>query len=327
MNPRMTKLSFAVLSVLGAGVAMSVASTPVLAQQPERIEKIEVTGSSIKRVDAETPSPVQVITSAELTRSGYTTISEVLRDLTANGQGTLNQGFNQAFAGGASGVSLRGLTVGATLVLIDGHRMAPYPLSDDGERPFVDITSIPFAAVERIEILKDGASAVYGSDAIAGVVNVILKKSYAGTDIGAEIGTTQHGGGRTDRVSIIHGFGDAAQALSGFATIEYRHQDQILLSQRHGPWTNFDWTSQGGENLSPGARNAFGASPRLLTAYLQVPGSSTGSAANFDFYPGCTYAAMRASQCTYTNTWAQIQPRSQNLNALGSLTAQLSNNW
>ena len=328
MNPRMKKLSFALRSVLGVGVAMSVASTPVLAQQAEKIEKIEVTGSSIKRVDAETPSPVQVITAEDLTRSGYTSISEVLRDLTANGQGTLAQGFNQAFAAGASGISLRGLTVGATLVLIDGHRMAPYPLSDDGQRPFVDISSIPFEVVERIEILKDGASAVYGSDAIAGVVNVILKKSYTGTGISGEIGTTQHGGGQTERVSFIRGFGDAARGNSGYFTVEYRHQDQILLNQRSGSWTTLDWTSQGGENLSPGARNVFvGRTPRLQTSYLQVPGAATTNAANFAFYPGCTYTQLQASQCTYTNTWAQVQPTSQNLNVLGSFTAQLSSNW
>jgi len=298
MKMNMKKVSLAVLQALSAGVVFSLAAGGVQAQT-QSVEKIEVTGSSIKRVDAETPSPVQVISATELKNSGYTSVSDVLRDITANGQGTLTQGFNQAFAGGASGVSLRGLTVGATLVLIDGHRMAPYPLSDDGERPFVDISSIPFEAVERIEILKDGASAVYGSDAIAGVVNVILKKSFQGTSLSAESGTTQHGGGTTNRASIMHGFGNPGDSKSGYIALEFRKQDEIKLSQRSGPWTNFDWTSQGGENLNPGARNAFVTSPRLNTAYLQVPGSSTGSAGNFAFYPGCTYTQMRASQCTY----------------------------
>jgi len=314
--------------VIATEVAIAMAGIlAVTGAQAQQVEKIEVTGSSIKRVDAETPSPVQVITADELTRSGYTTISDVLRDITANGQGTLNQGFNQAFAGGASGISLRGLTVGATLVLIDGHRMAPYPLSDDGQRPFVDISSIPFEAVERIEILKDGASAVYGSDAMAGVVNVILKKSFVGTSISGEIGTTQHGGGNTERFSIIHGFGDAARGRNGYVALEYRHQDPILLRQRSGLWTNFDWTAEGGENLNPGARNALTGSPRLQTPYLQIPGSSTSNAANFAFYPGCTYAQMRASQCTFINPWAQLQPKSQNLNLLGSFTALLANTW
>lgn len=294
---------------------------------PTTIERITVTGSNVPRSEKETPSPVQIITIAEVKNSGYTTVSDVLRDLTANGQGTLSQGFAGAFAAGASGVSLRGLTVGATLVLIDGHRMAPYPLSDDGQRPFVDISSIPFDAVERIEILKDGASAVYGSDAIAGVVNVILKKSFDGTSLNAEAGTTQHGGGTTTLASVMHGFGKPSDNKYGYLSLEYRKQDQILLNQRSGDWTNFDWTSQGGQDLRPGARNGIVASPRLLTPYLQAPGTTANNAANFVFYPGCTYAQMRTSQCTFTNTWAQLQPNSQNINVIGSWTSKLSQDW
>jgi iron complex outermembrane receptor protein len=299
-----------------------------LAQQaPQELQRVTVTGSNIPRSDTETPSPVQVITADEIKKSGYTTVSEVLRDLTANGQGTLSQGFSGAFAAGASGVSLRGLTVGATLVLIDGHRMAPYPLTDDGERSFVDISSIPFAIVDHIEILKDGASAVYGSDAIAGVVNVILKKNFDGTLVSADAGTTQHGGGTTKNAAVTHGFGKASDTVNGYVTLEYRHQDPVRLNQRNGAFTNFDWTSIGGLDLRPGARNAVVTSPRLLSPYLQVPGSSTGSAANFAFYPGCTYAQMRASQCEYENNWAQLQPESENINLLGRLNVRLSPDW
>lgn len=317
-----------IVGTLTASLLGQVAAQPAMPMTvEEKLDRIIVTGSQIPRAEKETPSPVQVISAENLKMSGYTSVSEVLRDITANGQGTLNQSFNGAFAAGASGVSLRGLTVGATLVLIDGHRMAPYPLSDDGQRPFVDVSSIPFDAVERIEILKDGASAVYGSDAIAGVINVILKKSFIGTVIGGETGTTQHGGGSTSRASLTHGFGASGDSISGFISLEYRKQDQIKLSQRSGAWTNFDWTSQGGENLNPGARNALVGSPRLLSPYLQAPGTSTSNAANFAFYSGCTYAQMRASQCTFTNTWAQLQPSSQNINLLGSLTSQLLSGW
>src|SRR5205085_5236513 len=124
-------------------------------------------------------------------------VAELLTDLASNGAGTLGTGFAGAFANVASGVSLRGLTVGATLVLIDGHRMASYPLSDDSQRSFVDVSSIPFDAIESIEVLKSGASSLYGSDAIAGVVNIKLKKNLNGTRFGAETGNTQHGGGKT----------------------------------------------------------------------------------------------------------------------------------
>src|SRR5580658_6895467 len=177
---------------------------PVAAQeQPattnaEQLQTVVVTGSLIKRADFDTPSPLQVITAQELKESGYTSISDVLRGLASNGQGTLTQTNPESFAGGASGVALRGLTVGATLTLVDGERMVAYPLTDDGQR----------SVVERVEVLKDGASAEYGSDAIAGVVNVILKKSFTGLEVNAEGGQTGKHDGATERVTAIAGTGN-----------------------------------------------------------------------------------------------------------------------
>lgn len=293
----------------------------------QTLERVEVTGSNIRRTDVETPSPVQVITQAEMVKSGFTSVAEILQNITANGQGTLNTGFNQAFAAGAAGVSLRGLTTGATLVLIDGRRMAPYPLSDDGQRPFVDIASLPFSAVERIEILKDGASAIYGSDAIAGVVNVILRKSVTGTHLTGEIGTTQHGGGTTAKASIIQGFsGDNPEKLNGYVGLEYRTQEEISLSSRSGDWTTLDWRSQGGRDLRPGARNDLVNAPRLASPYLQIPGGSSNDPASFAFYPGCTFTDMRANNCTY-DYGAQIQPETENTNLIGRLNFGLGNGW
>ena len=135
-----------------------------------------VTGSLISRTDTETPTPVQVLTAQDIQRSGKTSVAELLADLAANGASTLGTGFSGAFANGASGISLRGLTVGATLVL-DGHRVAPYPLSDDAQRSFVDASSIPFDSIDHIDILKSGASSLYGSDAIAGVVNMCSRRT------------------------------------------------------------------------------------------------------------------------------------------------------
>ncbi len=172
------------------------------------IQEVVVTGSLIKRTDTETPSPVQVISDQDLKNSGYTQVSDVLRNLAANGQGTLNQGFTEAFAAGASGIALRGLTVGATLTLIDSERMVAYPLSDDGERSFVDVSAIPFNVIDSIEVLKDGASALYGADAIAGVVNVKLKPSYIGAEFSADGGATQHNDGWMWHASGILGWGD-----------------------------------------------------------------------------------------------------------------------
>jgi len=319
-----TSLTLACGGVLLSAGGAALAQT---APAPQQLERVEITGSNIKRTDSETVSPVQIITNADMVKQGYTSVAEVLQNITANGQGALTQSFNQAFAAGGSGVSLRGLTVGATLVLIDGRRMAPYPLSDDGQRPFVDIASIPFAAVERIEILKDGASSIYGSDAIAGVVNVILKKSFTGTLVSADLGTSQHGGGTTGRASVIAGFNGDNPDLNGYVSLEYRKQQQIKLNQRSGDWTKFDWRDEGGLDLRPGARNALVTTPRVATPYYQVPGGSSANGANFAFTPGCTYVDMRADNCTFENNWAQLQPKTENANLIGKLNIGLGADW
>src|ERR1700733_2005704 len=128
----------------------------------KQMQTVVVTGSALPRIDAETPSPVTVITSQQIARSGLTTISDVVRAVSADNSGSIPNAFTNGFAAGASGVALRGLTVNSTLVLIDGHRSASYAVSDDGERSFVDLNTIPIAAIDRIEVLKAGASPIYG---------------------------------------------------------------------------------------------------------------------------------------------------------------------
>jgi len=297
--------------------------------QTQPMEKIEVTGTAIRRTDTETPSPVQVITADEMKKSGYTTVSEVLNSITANNQGTLSQGFSGAFATGASGVALRGLTVGATLVLIDGHRMAPYPLGDDGQRSFVDLSSLPFDAVDHIEVVKDSASALYGSDAIAGVVNVILKKTYKGGSVSAETGWANQSGGKTNRVSAIYGFGDLdADGQNMFFNVEYRHQDPILVSDRPSI-RRADYTNEGGQNLAFGSYNpAHVGTPMSTTGYFIDPNStSTAPYGNFVFLPGCNLAALTANKCLVNPTWLQVIPETENLNLFGRFTRKLGGDW
>src|SRR3979490_1777731 len=164
-------------------------------QKGGAVPEVVLTGSRILRTDTETPSPLQTITAEDLKQSGYTSTQEVLTQLTANGQGTLSQSFSGAFASGATGIALRGLNVGYTLVLIDGHRMAPYPIGDDGQRSFVDVPNTAFGAIERIEVLKDGASAVYGSDARAATATSIPKRPYQSSGGTADGGLSSHGDG------------------------------------------------------------------------------------------------------------------------------------
>jgi iron complex outermembrane recepter protein len=310
---------------LAFGSSLLIASTSsAFAQDAQKQERIEVTGSNIKRIDTETSSPVQVITSDDMKKSGYTSVADVLHSITANGQGTLSQGFSGAFASGASGVALRGLTVGATLVLIDGHRMAPYPIGDDGQRSFVDISNIPFDAIDRIEVVKDGASAVYGSDAIAGVVNVILKRSFVGKSIIADVGTSYKNDGTTYHVAGTVGFGDLAKEGHNFyLSGEVRQQNQIKFADRGGLFTQTDFTSTGGYNLTPGVPNDLnGGLPRSGTGYVtDADGNIVG------FMKGCDATKFAAGQCTYKDNWSQIQPKTSNLNLLGRYTQNLGADW
>jgi iron complex outermembrane receptor protein len=316
-----------VITLLGAPAHAAAEAAPANASgDATNVEEIIVTGSSIKRVNVETASPVEVIGAAQLHQSGFDTVTAVLSNLTANGAGTLSSNNSNAFAGGASGVALRGLSVGATLVLVDGHRLAPYPLSDDGERQFTDVNSIPFNAVERVEVLKDGASAVYGSDAIAGVVNVILKKQIIGVEAMAEGGTSQHGGGTTQHYGFSAGKGDlSSDGYNAFFTVEYRDQDPIYLSQRsYQSWgANNNYTSIGGLNFAPGAPNFINAGfPATLTPYLVNPANN---AIQF-LGSGCNPTALAASQCTYPSP-QKLESPTRNINVLVGLTKDFGDGW
>ncbi len=188
-------------------LAATLAANAAVAQDTQRIE---ITGSSIKRTDAETALPVQVITREEIARSGAVNTEELLKSVSAlssSGQITAS-GAAGATTGGISSVSLRGLTSIRTLVLLNGRRIAPYGIGFTGDSVSVDVNSIPLAAIERVEVLKDGASAIYGSDAVAGVINFILRKDYSGAEFGLDVGRTQQGGAASDRVSGSFGRGD-----------------------------------------------------------------------------------------------------------------------
>ena len=175
------------MKVLPKALLAALVVTPLaFAQQapaPQKVEKIEVTGSNIKRVDAEGSAPIQIISREEIESSGKQTVTELLRTLPTNAGGGLNDitGAN-SFSSGASTVSLRGLGSAATLVLLNGRRVAPFGPADPnfGQSGVVNLDALPLDVVDRIEILKDGASAIYGSEAVAGVVNIISRSAAIG---------------------------------------------------------------------------------------------------------------------------------------------------
>ncbi|HEX9173630.1 MAG TPA: TonB-dependent receptor plug domain-containing protein, partial [Telluria sp.] len=186
--------------------------SPALAQDVQpKMQRVEITGSSIKRIAKEGALPVEVISRRELEAQGLVTAEQVIETLNINGNGSDNLASNadvtsgaQRGNNGASSANLRGQGADSTLVLLNGRRVATHGMKGSA----VDLNSIPMAAVDRIEILKDGASAIYGTDAIGGVINFILRKNYKGLEAQAFTDITEAGGGEIARVSVTGGFGD-----------------------------------------------------------------------------------------------------------------------
>lgn len=225
-------------------------------------ESVTVTGSILRNPNLSGANPVTRLSATDLQRRGITTVSQALQTITANGSGNLPANFsgNGAFASGATAVSLRGLTSDSTLVLIDGQRASYYPLSDDGERNFVDLNSIPQSIVQSIDVQQDGGSATYGADAVAGVVNIITKKQIQGFDGGAEGGLTQHADGGHQRLYANYGYGDLNHDnFNVWINGEYQQDDLIKNEQRGSPFNSGNLSDIGGTNGNPNGLNSDGS--------------------------------------------------------------------
>ncbi len=216
----------------GAAWVTTLIAPPAFAQQP--IERVEITGSSIRRVDAETALPVQIVTRQEIEATGSANVEQFLQGLGVALQGNSNSVVataSGATSGGVSSVSLRGLGSQRTLVLIDGKRVSAGGTLTDSTT--VDVNHIPVAAIERVEVLKDGASAIYGSDAIGGVINFILRKDYKGGEASAYANYTQHPGGRGWGTNGLVGWGDMGKdSFNATMSFDYRKQDPLYGAQR-----------------------------------------------------------------------------------------------
>jgi outer membrane receptor protein involved in Fe transport len=183
------------------------------------VEALVVTGSRIPRIATEGPAPVTVITSDSIKAAGFNSVPDVLRSLTQNGGETQTQQSSSGadWTPGAQQVDLRGLGPNHTLVLVNGRRIADFPLPFNGKSAFTDTSSIPLGMIDRIEVLSGSASAVYGSDAISGVVNFNLKKKVDGTTVDATFGGLEHGGAASQRVNVSTGWskGDFDLVIGG----------------------------------------------------------------------------------------------------------------
>jgi iron complex outermembrane receptor protein len=216
-----TKVCTGVLIALGGGLGLMAAAT-----QAQEVQRIEITGSSIKRVVSEGALPVQVISKEEIARTGATSVSELMQQMPTM-QGFTTAG--ESVGGGGGGimtVSLHDIGEEYTLVLLNGRRLAPR-----GSGSTVDLNSIPLSAIERIEVLTDGASALYGSDAIAGVVNFILKRGQQDTQISLRYNQPQKKGGASANASVSTGFGDLDK--NGFnVLLAFSHDAQKQLKAK-----------------------------------------------------------------------------------------------
>ena len=229
------------LKKLAQVISLICIAGPTLAQQasapPQKLEKVEVTGSSIKRVQDETALPIQIITKAEIDRAGIVSAEQLIARISANGTGADNLSSNVGIQlgttdrnnNGNTSANLRGLGASSTLVLLNGRRVSLHGAKGNA----VDLNTIPLAAVERVEILKDGASAIYGTDAIGGVINFILRKDYSGVELTAFTDITEQGGGNIHRASILAGTGDLAKdGFNVMGSITFDRQERLAPHSR-----------------------------------------------------------------------------------------------
>ena len=269
-----------------------------------QMERLEVTGSSIKRIDGQTALPVLVVNSDDIQRSGVSTTEQLLKTITvtqtAGGGFVAGTGAGGGQNGGASTatISLRGLGANRTLVLINGRRGAAA-----GGGSAVDIASIPVAAIDRVEVLKDGASAVYGSDAMAGVVNFILKKNFSGTDLSTTWGApTRAGGGTEEKVSVYTGFGDIDKDRYSVTIAASYHYAQPIFGDKRSFARNLDVANQLDKT------NATATFP----ANVRLNNGRQGSPTFPNCSPSIAGGLINTALCVYDNApYDALQPKTK----------------
>ena len=221
-----------------AGTTIALASLPLAAQtlpavSAAELPRVEVTGSAIRRVQSETALPVQTISRAEIEKTGVTTAAELMGRVSANSNGltdgaSINVGGDQR---GFNSANLRGIGTSSTLVLLNGRRMANF--ASPGDDSGVDLNNIPAAALERVEVLLDGASALYGTDAIGGVINFITRKDFQGLEANVYVGTTDEGGAGKRTASLSAGKGVLERdGYNIFAVADFQRTNPLNTSQR-----------------------------------------------------------------------------------------------
>ena len=258
------------VALIGAGLLTQSA----YAQQADApIQRVEITGSAIKRIDAETSVPVTVVKVDDLKKQGITTIEQVLASLSV---AQSQQGTSQVVGsstGGASFANLRGIGQNKTLVLLNGRRLANNAY--DSSAP--DLNMIPFAALDHVEVLRDGASSLYGSDAVGGVINFITKKEYTGGTVTVGADNPQHPGGFSNNANIGYGFGNLDNdGYNLFAVVDHQEQHRIGGTQRpyNTRYAGGISTSTSPANYYQGGDSANPAAPTCASGTDLVPATA-----------------------------------------------------
>ncbi|MGK5018255.1 TonB-dependent receptor [Janthinobacterium sp. HLS12-2] len=257
---------------ISLAIAAAFPAFPTLAHAGDDMLRVNVTGSNIRVSEKEGASAVQVITAKELKASGKTSVSDVLRAISANSGNSYNEQYTGSFSAGTSGLSLRGIGQKNTLILVNGKRVASYATAQNLQETFVDLNSLPMAAVQRIEVLKDGASSVYGSDAVAGVVNIILYKEFTGTDITAQWGGSTEGTGQHEKSAALQtGFGKLEEdGYSLVFSIDAQQRDK--LQQSDVEWMrDADFRNQQRGSLGWAITNYAGTDPTRTLGGVRGP--------------------------------------------------------
>ncbi|MCH7343522.1 TonB-dependent receptor [Pelomonas sp. CA6] len=283
-------ISAAALLCLGV-----VVSTSALAQEEKTtLERVTVTGSNIKRISAEGPLPVEVITRAEIERKGVTSTNELLRSLSYMSSFNDELTSNSPNATGSATAGFRGLSGDQTVVLLNGRRLANYGF--DGA--FVNLNTIPLGAIQRVEVLKDGAAAIYGADAIGGVINFITRRDYKGVDLSASYGISSEGDSKETSATGTVGFGSLErEGFNVLANLNYFKRDPLMNLDRERTKTG-DYRRFGGSNqlstfaptgnfVNPttGLQAPFRPCPDPSLLVTPSPLSGSGSSCVFDFAP------------------------------------------
>ena len=274
MSLKLRELNRAITAALAIGSVAALSMAPAFAQDEEedesaQMETVEVTGSRIKRADAEGSVPVTVIDRQQLELSGDVSVADYLRNTTFNSFGSFRPQSGSSAQSFAE-LSLRGLGGARTLILIDGRRAPIAPQAGQGQ----DLNSIPLAAVERIEILTDGASAIYGSDAIGGVVNIITRKDFTGVEMSWGMSDPSSKGGETEEGSVVFGAaGDRGNLIAGAS-----YANRGIIYDRDSPYK--------GLGSSSFSNNFINANPAPGTLYGFVPAGFLANPTNGSVVPG-----------------------------------------